>query len=106
MIIVLGSVEVRQGQLEQALRLSQAHVVRSRLEAGCIAHAVHHDAAQPLRLVFVEQWADRAALDAHFRVPASRAFARALRDLAATPPAMTLYDATELPLVPPPPGPP
>jgi quinol monooxygenase YgiN len=34
--------------------------------------------ANPLRLVFVEQWADRAALSAHFAVPASRDFVRAL----------------------------
>ncbi len=52
----------------------------------------------PLRLVFVEQWESQAALWAHFVVPASRAFAKALAELAAEPPSMSLYEATSIPL--------
>lgn len=96
MIIVLGSVTVRADGLEQALALSREHVARSRAEPGCIAHAVHQDADDPLRLVFVEQWADREALQQHFVVPASRAFVKALGALAVGAPSMTLYDATVL----------
>ena len=55
---------------------------------------MHRDVENPLRLVFVEEWADRAALGTHFKVPASRAFAKALTGLAAQPPEMTLYEAT------------
>ena len=94
MIVVLGSVVVRDGQFEPALTLSREHVARSRAELGCIAHAVHRDVENPLRLVFVEEWADRAALGTHFKVPASRAFAKALTGLAAQPPEMALYEAT------------
>jgi hypothetical protein len=54
MIIVLGSVVVREGRVNEALSLSQEHVARSRAEPGCIAHAVHQDAENPLRLVFIE----------------------------------------------------
>lgn len=97
MIIVLGSVAVRPDAIDEAWRLSQAHVARSRGEPGCIAHAVHRDAEQALRLVFVEQWADRAALAAHFRVPRSRAFVAALRALASEPPRIEVYEASPLP---------
>jgi quinol monooxygenase YgiN len=45
-------------------------------------------------LVFFEQWADQAALSAHFGVPASREFVRALRPLAATATTLEIYDAT------------
>ncbi len=93
MILVLGSVVAKAESLAQALELSQAHVARSRAEPGCIAHGVHQDAEQPLRLVFVEQWADRAALQAHFALPESRAFAKALAALASAPPSMNLFDA-------------
>ena len=55
-------------------QLSLEHVHRSRKEPGCISHAVHVDCENPLRLVFIEQWADRAALLTHFAVPASRDF--------------------------------
>ena len=93
MIIVLGHVTVREGEMPQALGLSLEHVHRSRAEPGCLAHAVHVDGENPSRLVFVEEWADMAALQQHFRVPESRAFAKALGALAAEPPGMTLYQA-------------
>jgi quinol monooxygenase YgiN len=57
---------------------------------------VHADCENPLRLVFVEQWADRAALSAHFAVPASRDFVRALQPLASATPTIEIYDATRL----------
>jgi quinol monooxygenase YgiN len=57
---------------------------------------VHVDCENPLRLVFVEQWADRVALLAHFAVPASRDFVRALQPLAAAPTTIEIYEATRL----------
>ncbi len=94
MVIVLGSAVVREGQVAEALALSQEHVVRSRSEPGCIAHAVHQDAENPARLVFVEQWASQEALWQHFTVPASRAFAKALAALAVEAPSIAIYEAT------------
>jgi quinol monooxygenase YgiN len=98
MIVVLGSVIAKEDRLAEALALSQEHVARSRQEPGCVSHAVHRDTENPSRLVFVEQWATAADLWAHFKVPASRAFGKALAGLAAEPPTMTLYDATEIPI--------
>ena len=98
MIIVLGSVVATEGKLPEALALSREHVTRSRTEAGCIAHAVHQDAENPQRLVFVEEWSDQTSLLTHFKVPASKAFAKALASLAAEPPSMSVYQANELPV--------
>ena len=96
MIVVTGSVTVRPETFEEARRLSLEHVHRSRREPGCISHAVHIDCEDPLRLVFFEQWADRAALPAHFAVPASGYFVRALRSLAMGATTLELYDASKL----------
>lgn len=98
MIIILGNVTVQNGQYESALSLSQEHVARSREEPGCISHSVHQDVENPLRLVFVERWTSQDALTMHFAVPASRAFAKAIRALAAEPPSMALYEASEVSL--------
>ena len=68
MIIVLGSVTLQPGRLDEALALSQEHV---------------------------ERWADRAALAAHFRVKASRQFVAALTTLSSAPPQITLYEGDE-----------
>ena len=96
MIMVTGSVTARQDTFDEVRRLSLEHVHRSRGEPGCISHAVHLDCENPLRLVFIEQWADRAALAAHFAVPASRDFVRSLQPLAAAATTIELYDATRL----------
>ena len=96
MIVVTGSVMARQDSFDEVLKLSLEHVHRSRGEPGCISHAVHVDCENPLRLVFFEQWADRAALLAHFAVPASRDFVKSLRGLASAATSIELYDATRL----------
>src|SRR5438094_10040943 len=96
MIVVTASVTTRPETFDEARRLSLEHVHRSRQEPGCISHAVHADCENPLRLVFFEQWADRAALLAHFAVPASRDFVRSLQALAEAATTIELYEATRL----------
>jgi quinol monooxygenase YgiN len=49
-----------------------------------------------MRLVFFEQWADRAALLTHFAVPASRNFVRALQGHAAAATTIEIYEATKI----------
>jgi len=96
MIVVTGSVTACADSFDEVRKLSLEHVRRSRTEPGCISHAVHADCENPLRLVFFEQWADRAALLAHFAVPASRDFVRSLQALAEGATTIELYDATRL----------
>jgi quinol monooxygenase YgiN len=96
MILVTGSVTAREDSFDEVRRLSLEHVHRSRLEPGCLAHAVHVDCENQLRLVFVEQWADRTALGAHFAVPASRDFVRALKPLAAGASTIEIFDAARV----------
>jgi quinol monooxygenase YgiN len=96
MIVVTGSVTARQDSFDQVRKLSLEHVHRSRTEPGCISHSVQIDCENPLRLVFFEQWADRAALLNHFAVPASRDFVKSLQALAAAATSIELYEATRL----------
>ena len=98
MVIVTGSIQARLDTLDELRRLSLEHVARSRAEPGCLEHGVAVDANDALRLVFFERWADPGALRAHFRVPASRDFAARVAALAAHPPALSAYEASDLPL--------
>lgn len=97
MILVTGSIVARPDTFDTLLEHSLEHVERSRKEPGCISHAVHRDVENPLRLVFAEQWADKAALAAHFAVPASGGFVKAIRQLAAEAPEIHIYDAVAVP---------
>ncbi|MDQ2734520.1 MAG: antibiotic biosynthesis monooxygenase [Pseudomonadota bacterium] len=98
MLIVTGTLAARADTLDQLRDLSLEHVARSLAEPGCLEHGVAVDANDALRFVFFERWADRAALDAHFRVPASRAFAAEVATLVAHPPTLNVYEASELSL--------
>jgi quinol monooxygenase YgiN len=70
-------------------------VRRSRTEPGCVSHAVHVDCENPLRLFFFERWADRAALHAHFKVPASGAFIALLRELTVEATGPDIYEVVD-----------
>ena len=98
MIIVTGSIPARLDTFAELCRLSLEHVARSRAEPGCLEHGVAVDANDGLRLVFFERWVDREALLAHFRVPASREFAAHVARLAARPPELMTYEASEVSL--------
>lgn len=83
MLIVTGALTARPETLARLTAICVEHSQRSRAEPGCLSHNVHADCENPLRLFFYEEWADDAALKAHFRVPESNAFMAEARSLAA-----------------------
>lgn len=95
MILVTGAIVAKPDTVDEIKRMALEHVRRSREEPGCLHHSVQVDCENPLRLVFVERWADKAALATHFRVSASGGFVRAAAKLASAPPEIAIYDATE-----------
>ena len=97
MILITGNILAKPDTYDALLQVSLDHVRRSRGEPGCIAHNVHVDCENPLKLVFVEKWQDQAAVAAHFRVKGSVDFVVAARNLAAQPPVVELYDTMALP---------
>lgn len=96
MIIVTGSVVAKPGAADEVEAECLAHVRRSRAEPGCLLHEVARDAEDPNRFVFLEHWADRAALATHFRVPASLQFVEAVGELSAEPTTLEIYDAERI----------
>lgn len=88
-----GSVRAQPQHVDEVLRLSLEHVERSRREPGCLLHSVHRDVEDAHRFVFLEHWADRDALRAHFGVPESGGFVQALQSLVAAPPTLEIYEA-------------
>lgn len=93
MIIVTGHVIASPDTQEAVEQLAVEHVLRSRVEPGCMSHEVSRDVQQPQRFVFVERWDNMAALQAHFRVEASRTFAQSMASLCQEPPQIEIYEA-------------
>ena len=95
MIIITGSAVFLPAHFAEALALGVEHSARSRGEPGCIAHNCHVDAEDPNRIGFVEEWAEWAAVKAHFAVPASGEFVRNLGTMAVGKPEMNIFEATQ-----------
>ena len=93
MLIVTGSIEARPDTIDRILELGLEHVRRSRQEPGCLLHTIHRDVENELRVVFIEQWEDVAALDAHFHVPESGKFVREAVALAVSAPEISIFEA-------------
>ena len=96
MILITGHVILTPEHRERMVALGAEHSARSRAEPGCLAHHCHIDVENPDRLVFVEEWADMAAVRAHFAVPASGAFVAEMRALSPQPPVIRIYAAEDI----------
>jgi len=96
MILVIGHVMTSPETAAWITHLCTEHSARSRTEPGCIAHNVHADCENPARLVFVEYWADMAALRAHFAAADSNTFVREIRALSPAPTEMKILSASEI----------
>lgn len=97
MIIVIGSIIAQADKIPEAVALSLEHVKRSQKEPGCISHNVSVDCENSSRLVFVEEWADMAALQVHFELKASQKFVADLGPIVAAKPDMKIFEASEVP---------
>jgi quinol monooxygenase YgiN len=96
MIVISGSIVSTPEAFNEVFELSLAHTQRARTVAGCLMHSVHVDAENGLRLVFLEHWADRASVLAHFADQRSKEFIERVRDLATEPPGIHIFEGTEI----------
>ena len=95
MIVITGSVRTAPETEARLTEICIAHSARSRAEDGCLGHNVHADCEDPARLVFVEYWRDREALQAHFALKESRDFVKEARRLSAGGDPMRIFEATD-----------
>lgn len=56
--------------MEDDLRTALEGMIEPSLEeAGCLAYEPYTDPNQPARMVLIEEWTDKEALDLHFTTP-------------------------------------
>ena len=81
MIVVTGRVRVGGESRERFVEVATEMCRRSREEHGCLGYRVYEDLEQPSHYVFVEEWADDAALGQHFTQQHTGSFMAALGGL-------------------------
>jgi len=67
MLLVIGTVRLPPGNLEQARSAMRSMVSASRAEDGCVEYAYAEDVLEPGVIHVKELWRDQAALDQHFK---------------------------------------
>lgn len=67
MLKVIAQDFIRPESIELVLPLYRELVEKTRQEPACIAYDLFIDQKDPGHFVFIEEWPDRAALDAHCR---------------------------------------
>ncbi len=74
MIVVTARAQIPEQGRSRFLEIAGAMCRASRTDDGCIGYRFYEDAEQPGRFVFIEEWRDDEALQAHFGRPHTGAF--------------------------------
>lgn len=80
------------GRGDEAQAAFREVAVPTHAEDGCILFALHRVTGDPERLVLVERWESREALDAHIATDHLAAFRAGSADLWETPPEIVLLE--------------
>lgn len=88
---ILARVEARPSRAAELAAALAALVAPTRAEPGCLRYELLQAADDPDCFVFVEEWRDRAAVDAHIASPHVQAAFAAAGMLLAAPPDIRTY---------------
>jgi quinol monooxygenase YgiN len=91
MIVVVGRVQTDAERRGDLIRLAQEVARASRAEAGCLNYALLADPEDEHRFVIIEEWADEAALQEHFRTSHIDHFMRHFPATLAAPPDIAFH---------------
>ena len=67
MIYVLATIQAVPGQSSALIEGARSCIDATRKEEGCLSYDYVQDTQDPNKLVVVERWSSRAALDAHLK---------------------------------------
>lgn len=94
MLIVLGDATAARGRSDELVAAAHAVAEDSRADRGCLSYGFFIDVEDADRIVSIEIWHDRTALDEHMGHDHTQRFLRAATALVAGEPTMTFYDAS------------
>ncbi len=95
MLIVLGDATAAPGRSDELVAAARAVAAATRGDRGCLAYSFAADLEDPDRILSIEIWADRSALDAHMGHEHTAEFLRRVPGLLAGEPAMSLHEVPD-----------
>jgi quinol monooxygenase YgiN len=94
-IIVIGRVRCEAQHRDELVAAFERMQDASRREDGCMRYGFFAAVEGPLSFIAVEEWVDRAALDAHFGQPHLQEFARRLGELVSERPEVAIHEVSD-----------
>ena len=81
MIIVHGTIPIREDRLDRALELARIMAEATQAEPGCVSYDFYIGLSDPNTLMLFQEWEDMDALMAHFQADNMESFLRELPEL-------------------------
>ena len=91
--IIGAKLSIKAEKVGEFIAAAKTIIAASRAEPGCISYTLYQDPYDQTAFFFFEEWKDKAAIDAHFAMPHFKAFGEKMKDLAAGPASITIYDS-------------
>ena len=95
MLIVIGSATAAPGRRGELVMAAREVAAATRGDRGCLAYSFAADVEDPDRILSIELWADRAALDEHMGHAHTEEFLRVAPGLVAGEPVMSFHDVPD-----------
>ena len=92
MIVVVGKVVTDSERRAELIRVGETVAAASRAEAGCIDYRLYASTEDENAFVFVEEWEDDAALQAHFATAHVATFMQGVMPLLTAPPDVKFHE--------------
>lgn len=92
MLIISGSVRIKEGAGARAAEAARGMAAATRAEPGCLAYRFSSDLGDPSLVYIYEEWESAEALARHFGTPHMAAFRAALPALVAGPATIVRYE--------------
>jgi quinol monooxygenase YgiN len=96
-LIVIGDATAAPGRRDDLVAAARAVASATRGDDGCLAYTFAADVEDPDRVLSVEVWRDRAALDAHLGHDHAQAFLQVAPGLVAGEPVMAFHEVDDAP---------
>ena len=95
MIVVIGRVNCEAQNRDALVAALEEMQDASRREDGCLRYGFFAAVEDPLSFIAVEEWSDRAALDAHFAQPHLQSFATRMLELVSGQPEVAIHEVAD-----------
>jgi len=90
-LVVLGDATAAPGRRDELVAAARTVASATREDAGCLSYSFAADLEDPDRILSIEVWADRSALDEHMAHAHTAEFLMAAPELVAGEPVMSFY---------------